>query len=196
MALEDWYQLASSIEIIDEPSGIELLTLEEALAFEKKHGFLLPQDYKEFCQVFGTGRAAKCVNLYCATDTLILQQELLYLTIKNISDFPSSSVQEDFLKVDLIQNSFYFGDDSGSCIFMWDLRTYSNLDSSYDSYLGVWDSPSDSFAEDYKYLGRSFFDLVNEFTFAGRIFELDQGDSKEPSSPDRIFERYINRSIV
>jgi hypothetical protein len=194
--LKNWYDLANSVEVIDEQSGIEVLTLEDILAFERTQGFLLPEEYKEFCQVFGTGSAQEIFNLYSPTDTLIFQQELLQLTVKNIVEFPSSSSQGDRRKIELLQNSFFFGDDSGSCMFMWDLRTYSDVDLSYDIYWGLWDAPSDSFEEEYKCLSRSFFTVVKEFIFLGRVNEFYESDFQTEASEKLLFKRYINQLIL
>jgi SMI1 / KNR4 family (SUKH-1) len=190
MALEHWHQLISSIEVIDSPL-MELMTSEEILTFEQSHNLLLPQDYKDFCQVLGTGQANKYLNIYSPTDSLIRQQELIRLTMQHVSNFPSSSIQQDLLKTNLLANSFMFGDDSCGCMYMWDLRTYSDLDSSYDIYCGVWDSPADSFEREYQLMGRSFLEFAEKYIFQGIISEMD------PNIPDEImpvserrFEKY------
>jgi hypothetical protein len=190
MTLEYWGRLIDTIEVINSPL-IEIMTSEEILAFEQTHNLLLPQDYKDFCQILGTGQANKYLNIYSPTDSLIKHQQLIHLTIRHISKFPSNNVQQDLLKIDLLKNSFMFGDDSCSCMYMWDLRTYSNLDNSYDIYCGVWDSPAYSFDREYQLMGRSFLEFAKKHIFQGIISEIDPNipDEIVPAS-ERVFERY------
>jgi len=64
-------------------------------------------------------------------------------------------------------------------MLVWDLRTYQPEDSSYDIYWALWDCPdSEIFEEDFKFVGRSFFEFIRDYCYGPRMVELyDPDDS-------------------
>ena len=187
--LDRWKNLINSISIIGNLSE-EVLQPSELASFEETLKMTFPEEYKEFCQIFGTGRFQEAFSFYSPSASLILSQEQLDLIIESISNFPSNFPQDDLKKIELLRNLFVFGDDYGSYIFAWDMRTYSSDDKSYDIYLVLWDSPSETFDQECKFLGRSFFDLIDKTILTGEINNIYH-DPISIEYPKRCFKRYI-----
>ncbi|MBV6624917.1 MAG: SMI1/KNR4 family protein [Rivularia sp. (in: Bacteria)] len=51
--LSDWQELFEKIVVYR--GNLTLATNEEIIAFEERTGIILPEGYKEYCQVFGAG---------------------------------------------------------------------------------------------------------------------------------------------
>ena len=60
-----WQTLFEEVEIIDSGFDSEIWNIDKIYEFEKNTEITLPEDYKEFCQVFGTGKFGNYVNIYC-----------------------------------------------------------------------------------------------------------------------------------
>jgi SMI1-KNR4 cell-wall len=191
--LQDWQNLSCSL-VLDNDLPMEIITIEQFNYFEKKFKINFPEEYKEFCQIFGTGLFQSTFSIYAPSDYLLSHQNLISLVIKNISQFPSNNPQEDERKIDLLSHSFIFGCDGGSYMFIWDLNTYCDVDKSYDMYWVLWDSPSDLFDQEFKFLGRSFFDFIKNILLTPKIYEF-YGMDNNFDSEKCCFERYIPRLL-
>jgi hypothetical protein len=187
--LKDWQNLISSINLIGDSFG-ELVNPSEFENFENQFDMIFPDEYKDFCQLFGTGAFQRAFTLYSPSEYLSEQQELLTLTIEDITRFPSNSPEEDLRKVNLLENAFIFGCDGGSYIFVWDLRTYMDMDKNYDIFVILWDSPSESFNEEIMFFGRSILGFVTDTLLTSKMYDLQEsGDNT--ASVEYSFERYI-----
>jgi SMI1 / KNR4 family (SUKH-1) len=171
-----WQDLIQDLNLkfTGDESGRFICTDEQMLTFEQEQNIILPDDYKEFCKIFGSGSVGDLLLIFCPGHPSILtSQEGLSTTADYIRRFPSDDPNVDFQKIEVLENSFTFGDDSGSQFLLWDLRTYSEKDSSYDIYWATWDAPdSEILEEDMKSVGRSFFDFVRSFCYGSRKNEL------------------------
>jgi hypothetical protein len=171
-----WQDLIQDLNLkfIGDESRRGICTDEQLSAFEQERSIILPNDYKEFCKIFGTGSVGDWLLIFCpGYDRLISGQEDLLLTSNYIRRSPSDALDVDQQKIGLLENGFVFGDDSGSRLLVWDLRSYSEQDFSYDIYWVLWDSPdSEILEEDIKLVGRSFFDFVRTVCYGSRIGEL------------------------
>jgi hypothetical protein len=170
-----WQELAQRIQFSGDQSGRSISTDENIEAFERENNIVFPEDYKEFCKIFGTGLAGNWLIILCPGSSGLAQhQEGIDLTINHIQEFPSGNPEADQQKIDILENAFVCADDSGcGHFFLWDLRTYRNEDKCCDIYWAVWDAPESKILEnDLRFIGRSFFELVQDFCYGTRNREL------------------------
>lgn len=56
--IEKWQALFERLELIESGFGSEIWAQDELKIFEANTGIILPDSYKEFCQIFGTSNLA------------------------------------------------------------------------------------------------------------------------------------------
>ncbi|MBE9009264.1 SMI1/KNR4 family protein [Pseudanabaenaceae cyanobacterium LEGE 13415] len=165
-----WHELMQTLQFEGENASRN--PSEEVIAvFEQEHKITLSSDYKEFCELFGSGCFGNTLDIYCPGNSqLLLGQERLQLIINNIREFSSGDAQLDDEKIDLLSNGFWIGIDSSGYCLICDLGTYCDEDSSYDLYWVQEDCPeSESLECNVYYAGRSFFELFRDFCNGLRI---------------------------
>ncbi|HEY9908615.1 MAG TPA: SMI1/KNR4 family protein [Thermosynechococcaceae cyanobacterium] len=178
-----WQELAQRIQFLEKQSGHSISTDEDIEAFEQENNITFPEDYKEFCKIFGTGIANNWLMILCPGSFALSQyQEGIGITIYEIQESPSGNPECDQQKINVLENAFVFADDLGcGHFFIWDLRTYRNEDKCYDIYWAVWDAPESKILEDdLKFIGRSFFEIVQDFCYGTRNRELYETDEDIP----------------
>ncbi|MBE9117490.1 hypothetical protein IQ249_16440 [Lusitaniella coriacea LEGE 07157] len=105
--------------------------------FESKTQLILPQGYQEYCQVFGSGRFGaggfliECPSIQYLEEDLdsnrcILEAQAMECT-RELGRDESKFKQ-------LLENAYLFGSGPEPLLFVFDLRTYSKQDRSYDIY--------------------------------------------------------------
>ncbi|WP_445632126.1 SMI1/KNR4 family protein [Nostoc sp. DSM 114167] len=174
----------------------ELSTLNEITLknFESQAGFALPQEYKNFCQVFGSGEfgfnqffieVPNCEDI----EGGLTSNEIILESCKDSFSW-SLKVQE------LLDNAYLFGGGNNFLSFIFDLRTYSEQDERYDIYALQFYSGFIS------YLGRDFFKFICDFCIGEQAKEvpgllvqvppmLDKDDPLyEPRSRSKTFISY------
>lgn len=161
--LEKWKALLGRTEIIYEQTDhLWTQDLEQLLEYEKRTGVILPSEYKEFCQIFGSGWFTKnsfeilCPDLTDEGRGPISSEDAIS-AIKESYPYPIE-VHE------LLDSSYIFGSGDGFIFFLFDLRTYSSIDKSYDIYI-IDDERNNSV----HYLGRSFFEFIQEMCLGDRV---------------------------
>ncbi|MGD2180451.1 SMI1/KNR4 family protein [Lusitaniella coriacea] len=149
----------------DFPQGcLSNLSEEELDLFELKTGFVLPQEYREYCQVFGAGKfglnrfAINCPSLQNLEKRLDSNKGILEAHIPRISK-GGHTVFQLCEATELLQNAYLIGWGVEDQLFVFDLRTYSEQDRSYDIYTTLSNTPDG--AEIY-YLGRSFYCFIRD----------------------------------
>jgi hypothetical protein len=161
--LQRWQSLLEEVEIVITPfsltSRLQTASEEQLTEFEQMAGFLLPQGYKEFLQVFGHGMFGyNEFRINCP------QVDKSYISTMHLSQSAARIVYEDHRDevpleiLELFNASFQFG--SGSRyyhLFFFDLRSYSELDLSYDFYTLI----ERKGAHIYN-LGRDFFSFIRD----------------------------------
>jgi RNAse (barnase) inhibitor barstar len=171
--LEQWQTLFLELEVTNQ--GREILNEEEFLRFETQDDVPSPVGYKEFCQIFGTGSFGNFVRVFCPSPHLVRYSTLSLESIKEkIECFPSENIERDNQLRNLLNNGFVFGNDFGANIAVWDLRTYSETDQSYDIY---W-IDIDSSDENLHQIGRDFFEFVCNFCLGRGTYELPPEDKR------------------
>ncbi|MGB8689037.1 MAG: SMI1/KNR4 family protein [Microcoleus sp.] len=148
------------------PKGsLSTLTEDQLQKFESEVGFILPQGYREFCQVFGAGRFGwdgffvNCPDVDDIEGHLGENESLLESCKYNDISEWSSEIKE------LLNNAYLFGGGGGLVAFIFDLRTYREEDRSCDIY-GV-DSSNNFIC----HLGRDFFEFIRDICIGDRAKE-------------------------
>ena len=178
--IEQWQALLSELQIDSE--GEEIIEPEKLLRFESENDINLPTEYKEFCQIFGTGTFGGFTRIFCPNSDLSDYSRLTLESIRELTElFPSGNIQRDFRLKDLTNNGFVFGDDFGANVAVWDLRTYREEDQSYDIY---W-IDIDALDEDLYHAGRSFFEFTHNFCLNRGSYNFLPAD-KRLSAEDRV----------
>ena len=167
--INQWQSLFNQLEIIQTPYGEEFWSLEELNTFEDETGIILPVGYKEYCQVFGSGGFGDFVGIYCPNLNF---SNVLLASIKNeILDFHDSQYEKMMDKeslINLLDNGLVFAGESCGISIFWDLRSYGELDKSYDIY---WIS-GDCFSGDIYNIGRDFYEFVTEFCLGEQSYKI------------------------
>ena len=61
--LKRWQTLFAGLEIVEQ--NPEVFSEEELSRFEGENKVFLPTEYKEFCQIFGTGSFGNSIRIFC-----------------------------------------------------------------------------------------------------------------------------------
>ena len=192
--METWLNLLAQIEIIELPSGSDIWTQEELSQFEKETDIILPQNYKEYCQVFGSGQFGDYMTIYAPYPHL---SSMSLENIKeDIAEFPDPEhgkmMNVESLK-QLLNCAFVFGGNPMSDTVFWDLRTYSDSDKSYDIYL----ANADCFDGGIYLVGRDFYEFVRDFCLGLKSYKFLPA-FKRPRSQEiaPIFARMQRESLI
>lgn len=139
------------------------------LAFESQVGFPLPTEYKEFLQVFGPGSLGHGFFYVYYLDLEFSQTALgCQLDSGNegfLKDALGWVAGEEYVTPEeaenarsLLKSAFAFGGSSRQETLFWDLRTYREIDQSYDIYIARLDQIPVRIC-------RSFFEFVHDICF-------------------------------
>ena len=161
--LEKWKVLLARTDIDYEfEDHLCIRSFEQLLEFEEQAGFRLPSEYKEYCQVFGSGVFTENrLNINCPRLEGLDKEPISNSdTIEAIKgSYPYSMDIHN-----LLDSAYIFGIGDGYIFFLFDLRTYNNLDQSYEIYV-----LDDEREHTVHYLGRSFFEFIREMCLGDRI---------------------------
>jgi hypothetical protein len=167
MTISRWRDLFASLEILYSPNGENICSAEFFSKFESDSGILLPIEYKEYCQVFGSGMFGSYMRIYYPHK---LFDKILGITLSNMKKELENQKKIGLLEekntkaIERKLNSAYpFADNSWhpsagkswNCIAFWDLETYSATDESYDIYLG--------YGLEFYFICRDFYEFITEF---------------------------------
>jgi hypothetical protein len=169
LKLRKWKDLKqdSKLEIVISESAtkMKLNKINEIEAFESFTKIVLPNEYKEFCLVFGEGIFGVnlfniwCLPFYDLIDGIFSFDHDIILNCKAGCHWEKSFENK-------IESALFFGrGDKYGTYFMFDLSSYSPKDLSYDIYGMNCDtlnySNQESTGISY-FLGRSFFRFIKE----------------------------------
>jgi len=172
-----WLALLKQLEIIKPipGPGEEKWTEEELLAFESETNIILPDEYKSFCQIFGSGGFGNYINIYCPylqiSDEYKEMSKRGRNTLSGLIRTNNPSIISDLMSFhNLLDNAFYFGHSNSCDLVFWDLRTYSEIDKSYDIYITNWHNfYFDGWVDK---ICRSFYQFVIEFCLGTKSYEI------------------------
>jgi hypothetical protein len=162
---EDLAAFAQSNEINDLALQFSRINQADLELFESEAGHKLPSEYKKYLEVFGAGGFGldgfriDCPNVYNIDAFLGGNVSILESCLETfkIDKKWTSKLQG------LLENSYIFGDGSNKVEFVFDLRTWSNIDQSYDIY-GLNFSTCCFFQ-----IGRDFFEFVRDCCIGEKI---------------------------
>jgi hypothetical protein len=178
MSILRWRDLFASIEIDPSPHGEDIRTAELLSKLESDSGVLLPTEYKEYCQVFGSGIFGSYMQIHYPNDEVLgialdnMKKELVYEKGMGLWEGRDSEAIEKKLNF-----AYPFADDSWEDIVFWDLETYSAKDESYDIYL-VWNLK-------FYFICRDFYEFITEFCLGKKSFSILPDDA-QPGKEDII----------
>ncbi len=166
--IEKWKCFSLQLTIVYE-SKSNILTPEKfKKVYEARRNF--PRGYLEFLQIFGSGEL-EVGNEREMPNSLRFHLANLKWSDTNIGYFKDgvlgmedtfqgrSRREEKNKQLELLNNSFAFADSDRSEIFLWDLKSYSIKDNSYDIYKTY----INSFHSDL--VGRDFYDFIESYCF-------------------------------
>lgn len=111
-----WLALLKQLEIIKPIPGFceEKWTEEELLAFESETNIILPDEYKSFCQIFGSGSFGNYIDIYCPYVQISKYYYNIYNRRRNtweggIRTNNPSTISDRISCYNLLNNGFYFG---------------------------------------------------------------------------------------
>lgn len=175
--LEKWKLLLAQVEVILAwTTGLSTLNSAQLLDFEFSAKVILPKGYKNFCQVFGDGKFG--VNMLFIEIPDIENVEGQLTSNKIILDSCKDSFSWSIEVQELLDSAYLFGGGDNFVSLIFDLRTYSEQDKSYDIYGVACQSGLSC------YLGRDFFEFVRDFCIGERAKEVSELLVKVP--PDLV----------
>jgi hypothetical protein len=160
--------IAQFEDLSQEGLSTQILVQEKLQTFEVASGFLLPPDYKEFCQIIGTATLSNFVDIYIPD--MERSKRIIKLLKQNLQTQIEYGEAEDLdieFVSELIDFAFVFAHTPNAEDIIWDLRTYRKSDQSYDIYL----VPAYEIEAVYL-IGRDFCDFLREFCFGELAFDL------------------------
>jgi len=169
--MQKWRSLLAHIEVFNERG--ECLSEQEMLEFETKNNIKLPKDYKILSHFFGSGTLGNMINIYSPIYSYYfnqfsletIQYEITYPHLYYLEELEDMTLESI---ADLLKGAFVFGEDGGTWIALFDLRTYSESDYSCDLY---WLKSPDFDGEVYR-VGRDFFEFVCDFCLGAKSYEI------------------------
>jgi hypothetical protein len=159
--IERWQSLLEEIDVRREIEQ-DTRTSNELHLFEIQKSIILPNDYKSFCQVFGSGVFGSYLTIFCPE---IDQVEIDYLKVElrdsevegselsyRIKDGESENID---VVERVLDRAFIFGSTSGGELLVWDLESLELEDIEYSIYM----TRVEDFPGIYR-VGRNFFEFI------------------------------------
>ena len=192
--MEMWEDLLSQIEVREE-EGSGICSTDELEEFEAETGITLPEDYKAFCQVFGSGQFGDGMSISCLGQNDPLTLEILRNVLEDEFDSEldyrvARGESPDIESIrEILDAALVFGGNGSTNIVFWDLRTYSAEDKSYDIYM----SRIEGFPGVSR-IGRSFSEFVETFCLGIKPFaHFPDWTHPDPQALRRTFIRVPRR---
>lgn len=162
--MQRWQALFEQVEVIDRGTP-QNCTEADLLIFEAQTGIVLPAGYKEFCQVFGSGIFGNYMQVD-SPDLNFSRENIGYLKeeLRFQAEWDESIDIESIES--LLNSAFIFGNNAHSDMLLWDLRTFSESDKSYDIYLAPFSGPA------VHLVGRDFAEFIRDFCLGMKAFDL------------------------
>jgi hypothetical protein len=192
--LDQWKSLLSELEVVHSDATNPMLTMSEEriLEAEQKSGITLPQAYKEYCQVFGSGAFGGSELRILTPEYAFRNSDYEDINFNYLTNFPVKYFYESEYgsipaEIDeLFNHGYLFGFPvmfSGYLFF--DLSTYSNQDLSCDIHAFL--EPNSIYIY---HFGRDFFAFIRDICvnnqtqaqfpkLVRRPEELDEDDRKD-----------------
>lgn len=172
--IEVWDQWLRQFQVVETLGGAETKTILDLETFEQENDFLLPEDYKSFCIVFGTCSFFQDRRVYCPS--LSLSEQFLFPLRQEFNEAVESSDNPEYISLEMHKNierfltgsGLVFGDDVSAKVYLFDLDSYQEEDKSCN----IWSASGEGELSGFFYLGRSFYEF-----FANFCIELEEKPS-------------------
>lgn len=167
--MQEWNRLFQELNFTQPIYRREIVSKKELIEFEISTDIVLPSAYKNFCQVFGSGRFGNLIDIYYPNLCLINRTKIVFDVVKQqLKEYPSKDKLQDEKVINWFSNILIFGSDDRGNVAAWDLKSFDELNKTYDIYCIQVDDFND---EIYK-IGSNFFDFVNNFCLGQQIFSF------------------------
>lgn len=167
--IQKWQTLLAQLEAEERPGYIgqkDICTEADLLAFEAETSIIIPVEYKEFCQVFGTVIFGDYVRFFCP-NIKYSEEDIHSLKFGlELQENNGLAIDREAI-INLLNSAFVFANTCNGESILWNLKTYSELDKSYDIYL----VPGNDIDNVYQ-VGRDFFKFVCDFCLGTKSHEL------------------------
>lgn len=176
-----WVDLFEKTKIIGEPTPS---SNNEIIEFESYAKIFMPQEFKDFCRVFGSGHFGNSrVFIDCPREDFIdYHEEKIERREILLIDIAEGSENYNFL-----QYSYPIGTGVNDTHILFDLKSYQESDQSYDLYLYT------DLDQNRYYFGRSFFDFIIDVCIEKRVFSeilLEQEYLDDNPMKHKVFRCY------
>lgn len=180
--MKKWYELLKDANV---RKTQYLISSDDLQTFERGNNISLPEEYKEFCQVFGSGSFGNEILIYCPpeiewTHTVVARfaRQLEFLKQTNqISIHRAEHIAR------LLKNALIFGSTGSSDLFLWSL-TAENSDNCDNIYMVNWDSFECEGGE-IEIVCNSFYTFIKDIALKNEPFT---GVMSKYNYPNEIFE--------
>ncbi|WP_299413400.1 SMI1/KNR4 family protein [Acaryochloris sp. IP29b_bin.148] len=173
-----WLELFEKLSIVGKPRTSSIGELNE---FESRTKVILPQEFKSFCQVFGSVVFKNSQTFIdCPRDdSRDYHEEKMDWRSASLVGLEEGEENHDFLN-----SSYFFGAGDNHSMLCWDLRTYKASDRSYDIHIY-----NDIDNKKYRH-GRSFFDFIIDICIEVRVPEGVLIGCLHPDDRENMFRCY------
>lgn len=167
--MQKWLNLIQDINILQASSKQLTVGQSEISNFEAKTGIILPDEYKNYYQVFGSGRFGDSVSIHYVSPYLVeVSKKFVELIKQEIKDYPSKNELRDRELINWLNSILIFGSDDRGNIAAWDLSSFDRSKNAYDIY---WIRQEHFEDEIYK-ISSDFFEFVNDFCLGKQSFNF------------------------
>ncbi len=180
--MKKWQELLKMTEVEGTPN---VMTISELLLFETENNVVLSEDYKDFCQVFGSGLFGNEIRIQCPPkieeSPNMFAMLISYLDdLKLLDEFSDAKSEQIF---QILNNGLLIADTFNGELFMFDLSSSSKEDNSYDIYMIDIDS-FESTGNGINKVGRDFYEFISDAALNNRTV----GFTDNFDYPDEMFE--------
>ncbi len=189
--MQKWIDLLQNITLTEKASKLVIISQLQLFNFEAETGIILPAEYKNFCQIFGSGMFGDLVSIHYLSSSLVqASTKAIEIVKQQIKKYPSKNKLQDKKLINWLNSLLIFASDDRGNIAAWDLKSFDELKNNYDIY---WIQIDDFNDEIYK-ITSDFFDFINDFCLGRKSFDclpkymrLEPCNSFTPYKCERIF---------
>jgi SMI1-KNR4 cell-wall len=189
--MEKWYELLKGIQF---EGVLNVMSLEDLQGFERDNNMSFPKEYKEFCQVFGSGGFGNEITIYCPPEIegSPIWSSLIFEHLESLKELPDSPVDKAEQITKLLKNALFFGSTGNSEVFLWNLATENCTDSNYDIYMTNLECFECEGGE-IEIVGRSFYTFIKDIALKNVPFT---GVMSKYTYPDEMFKSRFSALFV
>ncbi|MDJ0718447.1 MAG: SMI1/KNR4 family protein [Prochloraceae cyanobacterium] len=167
--MQKWIDLLQNITLTEKASKLVIISQLQLFNFEAETGIILPAEYKNFCQIFGSGMFGDLVSIHYLSSSLVqASTKAIEIVKQQIKKYPSKNKLQDKKLINWLNSLLIFASDDRGNIAAWDLKSFDELKNTYDIY---WIQIDDFNDKMYK-ITSNFFDFINNFCLGRKSFDF------------------------